>query len=144
MVSIDIDISLLIQIANFIFLIIAMNIFLYRPLRDIIRQRREKYEGYETEIDRLIGDADSRVQEIESRLSEARRDGFLKKDEIKTQGLEKEKEIMTQISRKNEARLEQVKAQISAEIASARETLQVELNIFSRELAQKVLGRSLA
>ncbi|MDY6851138.1 MAG: ATP synthase F0 subunit B [Thermodesulfobacteriota bacterium] len=144
MVSIDIDISLLIQIANFIFLIIALNILLYRPLRDIIRQRREKCEGYETEINRLIGDADNRVQEIESRLSEARRDGFLKKDEIKTQGLETEKEIMTQASRKNEARLEQVKAKISAEIASARETLQLELNIFSRELAQKVLGRSLS
>lgn len=144
MVSIDIDISLLIQIANFIFLIIVMNFFLYRPLRDIIKQRREKYAGYEAEINRLMGDADNRVQEIESRLSEARRDGFLKKDEIKVQGLEKEKEIMTQVSQENEARLEQIKAQISAEISSARETLQVDLNVFSRELAQKVLGRSLS
>ena len=44
---ISVDVSLFIQIANFLFLIWVLNIILYRPIRGIIRQRKEKFDKLE-------------------------------------------------------------------------------------------------
>ena len=38
------DISLLFQIANFLFLIWALNTILFKPIRKILRERKEKIE----------------------------------------------------------------------------------------------------
>lgn len=141
---INIDTSLFIQVANFLFLMIVLNFLLYRPLRQVIRQRREKFDGFEKDIKGLSGQADATVQEIDARLAEAKREGFLKRDEIKGQGLEEEKRIIAAASGDAEASLTQIKAQISGEIVTARDALKADLELFSRELAQKVLGRSLS
>lgn len=141
---IDINISLFIQIANFLFMIIIMNVLLYKPIRNIIKQRKEKIEGFESDISGLASQAEERVKEIEARLVEARRDGFSKKDAIMNEGFQEEKNIVDAASGNAEERIEEIKAQIVGEIASAREALQAELVVFSSELAQKILGRGLS
>ena len=141
---INIDGSLFIQIANFLILIIALNYLLYRPLRAVLQQRREKFMGYETDIHDLADRADGRIQEIEARLAEARHDGFNKKDELKGSGLDEEKRILAQASTEADIKIQEVKDQIKNEIALARGALQSEVEGFSMEVAQKILGRSLS
>jgi len=141
---IEINASLFIQIANFLFLMILLNFLLYRPIRGVIRERRAKITGYENDIDQLAERVEERLEEIEKRLAEAKKEGFLKKDQIKAQGLEEEKKIVSGVSQEAEAYLARIKAQIIEEIGQARMTLQAEAEVFSRELAVKVLGRSLS
>ena len=38
----EINSSLFLQVANFLLLILLMNLFLYRPIRDILRRRNEE------------------------------------------------------------------------------------------------------
>ena len=140
---INIDGSLFIQIANFLILIIALNYLLYRPLRAVLQQRREKFVGYETDISDLAGRAEGRIREIEARLAEARLDGFNKKDELKGSGLDEEKRIIAQASSDADLKIQGIKDQIKSEITMARDTLHAEIEGFSVELAQKILGRSL-
>ena len=45
------NISVLFQIANFLFLLWALNTILYKPIRKIIQQRKEKVESFESTID---------------------------------------------------------------------------------------------
>jgi len=45
------DWSTLIQIANFIFLIFILNIILYKPIRSVLIQRKEKITGLEEGIE---------------------------------------------------------------------------------------------
>lgn len=143
MVSIKLDYSLLIQIINFLVLMITLNIILYRPIRNMIKERKQKFFGFESEISSLTGQADERAGEIESRLAEAKREGFLKKDEITGVGLEEEKAMLAEANSRAEAERQKMQDQITLEIAAARESLKADLEVFSRELAQKVLGRSL-
>ncbi len=45
------DWTVIIQIANFLFLILALNLLLYRPIRRILRERRDKFKAMESAID---------------------------------------------------------------------------------------------
>lgn len=141
---ISIDYSLLIQIANFLILMIALNVLLFRPIREMIRQRKEKFAGFESDIQSLSSRASESAGRIEAKVVEARRDGFLKKDELKGLGQVEEKKILALAAEKAEAEVEKIRLQITGEIDVARQALKADLDAFSRELAQKVLGRSLS
>jgi len=144
MVSISIDWSLAFQIVNFLLMIAILNFLLYRPIRGILQERREKIEGFRSDIEQMTQKAEEQGEEIESRISNARRDGFERKEGIKGQGLEEEGEILDAANQRAAEALQAIKAQIAEEIDSARDALKVDLNIFSKDLAEKILGRSLS
>jgi F-type H+-transporting ATPase subunit b len=141
---INIDGSLFIQIANFLLIMILLNYVLYRPIRGIVKERRAKFEAFESNIGDLTERADGRVKEIETKLVEAKREGFSRKDEIKGTGVEEEKKIIEAASTQAEAEVQKVQDQIKGEITQARDQLKAEIDMFSKELAEKVLGRSLS
>jgi F-type H+-transporting ATPase subunit b len=144
MVSITPDWSVLIQVVNFLLIIIILNYFLFRPIRGIIQERKEKMQGFETDIEQISGQADKRGQEIESRLVDIRREGFDQKESVKGQGLDDEKRIIAQANDQANEAMKKITEQITDEVGEAREALRADLEVFSRELAQKVLGRSLS
>ncbi|MFH1139438.1 MAG: ATPase [Pseudomonadota bacterium] len=141
---IDINGSLLIQIANFLVLLVVLNYLLYRPIRTILLKRKEKFEGYEADISRLTAQVRDSLKDIDDRLAEYRREGFTKKDDLKGRGLEEEKKILAAAAQKAEVEIQKVKEQVKTEIGTARAALKTELDLFSVQLAQKVLGRSLS
>jgi F-type H+-transporting ATPase subunit b len=141
---IDINGSLFIQIANFLLMMIVLNYLLYRPIRTILKERRETFQGYEADISSLVGQVDERLTEIERRLADARRDGFLRKDAIKGEGLNEEKQIIARATDEADTEIERIKRQVAGEINVARDALKADVSFFSRELAQKLLGRSLS
>jgi F-type H+-transporting ATPase subunit b len=141
---VEVNYTLLIQIANFLILLVVLNRLLYRPLRRIIKERREKFDAFQNEVEGLTDKVERTKKEIEQQLAEARRSGFSKKDEIKSQGLEEEKAIVEKANEQAEAKIQEIKDRIASEISQARQALKSELDAFSRELAQKVLGRSLS
>lgn len=144
MISIIPDWSVFIQVVNFLLVIIILNHFLFRPIRGIIQERKEKIEGFESEIEQISSKADERGQEIESRLTVMRREGFDQKEIVKEQGLDDEKRIIDRAKDQAEEAMRRITAQITEEVGAAREELRADLEAFSLELAQKVLGRSLS
>ena len=48
---IKIDYSVFIQIVNFLFLVWILNIVVYKPIRNILRQRAEKIDAFNQRID---------------------------------------------------------------------------------------------
>ena len=141
---IDINTSLIIQIVNFLLIMIVLNFILYRPIRRILQERRETFSGFEVDISDLATRTDQKARDFEALLLAARKDGFLRKDEIKGEGQEEEKKILSAATGEAEAKIEGIKEQIKGEISAARDKLRVDLDVFSRELAQKILGRSLS
>ncbi|MBW2621734.1 MAG: ATP synthase F0 subunit B [Deltaproteobacteria bacterium] len=144
MVSISPDWSVLIQVVNFLLIIVILNHFLFRPIRGILQERKEKIEGFETDIEQISSHADERGQEIESRLVDIRREGFDQKEVVKGRGQDDEKRIIGQANDQAEEAMRKITEQIADEVGAAREALRADLEVFSRELAQKVLGRSLS
>lgn len=143
MVSIDIDSSLFWQIGNFLVLLVALNYLLYRPIRGILKQRAEKFAQLGSDITASEEGAKAKEAEMEAELVAARRQGAEIREEMKGEGHGAEREIVEAATAEMEAAVVKVRAEIEAEIAGARDDLKGQVQTFGRELAQKLLGRSL-
>lgn len=143
MVSIEINWSLAWQIGNFLVLIVALNYLLYKPIRGIIRQRAEKTAQLNSDITSSEEGSRSKAQELEARLAEARQEGVTTREEMKGEGHAKEREIVEAATAEMERAVAKVREEIAAEIGQARDELKGQVQSFGRELAQKILGRSI-
>ena len=137
----EIDGSLFIQIANFLLLILILNIFLYRPIRRILIRRNEETDSLLKMIEGYQSQSELNEKELEESMVSARKEGFLEKEGFKGEGLEKEKGILQKANSSVEEKLTQAKKEMEMKIADIRKTLDDEVGTFSKELAEKVLGR---
>mgnify|MGYP003565141206 CR=1 FL=1 len=136
------DGSFLIQMINFVFLIWVLNILLYRPIRKILAQRKEKIDGLELSIDTSDKDALEKDQAFAAGLKEARTKGFKEKEALMQQAADEEKTIIADINSKAQAELADFRDKIKAEANVARENLQGEVENFANQICQKILGRA--
>ncbi|CAB1072827.1 hypothetical protein D1AOALGA4SA_1669 [Olavius algarvensis Delta 1 endosymbiont] len=136
------DSSVLIQIFNFIFLIWVLNTLLYRPIRKILAQRKEKISGLELSIESSDKDALAKDEAFSAGLKEARTKGFKEKEALVQQASEEEKKIIADINSKAQAELADIRDQIKNEATVARESLQKEVDSFASQICQKILGRA--
>jgi F-type H+-transporting ATPase subunit b len=141
---IDINISLVYQLVNFLFLLWILNVILYRPIRKVLRERNERLGGLEAEIKGLLEEVEIKAREMTASLNKARSEGYGRKEELKQQGVAAESEIIGEITEKTETEISKNRKEIAADIASAREILKKQVNDFSQTLAEKILGRKVA
>jgi len=140
---VSVDSSLYIQIVNFIFLIWALNAILYKPIRNILLQRKGVITGLEQGIETAEGDASEKGEAFSTGIKSARADGLEKKKAMLEEAAQEEKAIIEKINSKAQAELADVKAKIAAEAETTREALQAELDTFANAIGQKILGRAI-
>lgn len=139
----NIDYTLIIQIANFLFLLFILNIFLYKPIRQILSQRREEIDSFAGMIGEFEDKSAQSKKALEENMAGARKEGLKEKEALKGEGSDQEKGMLQEATTEASEKLDQARDEISASLVSARQTLEKELALFSRELAQKILGRSI-
>ena len=137
------NITVFVQIANFLFLLIVLNFILYRPIRKILGRRSEK----ENSLHESIGDFRERSEhygkELEEGVKEARGEGFKEKDNLKKAGALVEKEVLQKAISSAEEKIGKAKDGIERSVTGVRQSLEDELNMFAKEVAEKILGRSI-
>ena len=139
----NIDGTMFLQIANFLVLLLILNLILFRPIRRVLAQREEEMNSRQKTIDGFQDQAEKNEKGIEEGIVQARKEGYAEKEAFKSQGLEEEKEILQEAGSGVEQKLSAAKKEIETKIAVARETLEGQIAGFSDELAQKILGRSI-
>jgi len=140
---VSVDSSLLIQIVNFLFLIWALNVILYKPIRKILLKRKVFVSDLEEGIKTADGDAQEKEQAFSEGIRAARTDGVEKKKAMLEEAAQEEMAIVEKINSKAQADLAEVKAKITEEANSVRESLQAELDTFASAIGQKILGRAI-
>ena len=135
--------SLWIQVANFLFLLFLLNIILYRPVRKILSERKSEMDSFQG----MIGDFQDRSATCEKDLAEneigARKEGHKEKEGLKSEGLEEEKGLVQEAMSAAEGRIGKAKEDIRQRAVDVRKSLEAEVALFSKELAEKILGRSI-
>ena len=139
---VSVDGSVFIQIVNFLFLIWVLNLVLYRPIRNIIRQRQEKEDGLKQSIEALSEAAREKDEAFASGIREARVRGLKQKEALLAEAETEEKRIIAEINEKAQAELAAVREKLAAEVAGVRAQLEQELDAFADAIGQKILGRT--
>ena len=70
------------QIINFLIILWILNLILYRPIRNILRQRKEKIDGLETTIDTYNEDAQEKDKAFAQGIKDARAKGLNEKEAL--------------------------------------------------------------
>lgn len=138
---INVDKSVFIQIVNFLFLIWAMNVVLYKPIRKILLQRKEKIEGLERNIANFEKNAQEKEDSYASGIKEARVKGQKEKEALLLSAQNEEKQLIEKINKKAQEDLVQMRDKIANEAESVRVSLQKEVDVFAAAIGQKILGR---
>ncbi|MBU2621221.1 MAG: ATP synthase F0 subunit B [Proteobacteria bacterium] len=138
---INVDKSVFIQIINFLFLIWAMNVVLYKPIRKILLQRKEKIDGLEQSIENFGKNAQEKEEAYASGIKEARVKGQKEKEALLSAAQNEEKQLIEKINKKAQEDLVQMRDKITKDAESVRISLQNEVDTFAAAIGQKILGR---
>ncbi len=136
------DWTVFLQAANFILLVILLNIVLYRPIRNILKQRKEKIEGLEQNIESSTVDLAEKESTYAAGIRDARKKGMLEKDALVQAAAEEEKQILDKINADALEELNAVKAKVAQEAEAAKAALLKEVDTFANEIGKKILGRA--
>lgn len=139
---IDINTSLLIQLANFIVLMIALNFVLFRPVRRIMLEREQGISSAFGDAKTAQERAQTLLEQYNATLAEAKQKAVATYNAIYQQGLDFQREmIATERARATEL-LEKAKADIAAAAQAARADLKKEAERLSQDITSKLLGRT--
>ena len=139
---ISIDGSIIIQIVNFIFLIWILNIILYKPIRNVLLQRKERVADFEQSIEASRRDVEEKDEAFSLGIKEAKAKGLKGKEGLLQIASEEERKIIEKINEKAQADIANVRVKIAEDAESARKSLQQEVDTFADAIAQKILGRT--
>jgi F-type H+-transporting ATPase subunit b len=132
-----------VNVVVFLLLIYPTSRFVLRPLVRTLEEREKRTTGALSRMDSLLGEAAEHRQTLEARLEEARQQAQAQRAAVLQEAEEEERRELTQAREAATRRLDEARDSIAAEVESARESLRSEADALARELASKVLGRSL-
>jgi F-type H+-transporting ATPase subunit b len=140
---ISINVTFFIQMANVLLLLFLMNLFLYRPIRRFVAQRNQFIAEQRQGIDQAEGESIAALEKFDISIQEARKQGRERIQEIKSAAYEEEKGMLQVASDQGAKQVQVTRMTIQSDFRKAREQLRTQVNAFSVELAQKILGRNL-
>ena len=140
---IEINLTIVIQVLQFLILVFVLNRLLFRPISQVIDQRQEKITSWEENTQRLQETASLRLENYEKQLGEEKIQARQKQEQLKQELKEKEEENLRAVAEE----AAQIVSSTQQALAAEREKLRLELSHQATELSQilveKVLGRRL-
>ena len=139
---VDINITLLIQLINFIVLLIALNYILFKPIRAIMAERAQTISGAFTDAKTAQERMQALLEQYNSSLAEAKQKAAAAYGTLYQQGLDSQRDMISAERSKASELLDKARAEITAASASARTELRTESEKLSKDISAKLLGRA--
>ena len=140
---IEINLAFFVQLFNFILLILVLNIFLYKPIRKILNERRQVIESAREKTVSVDLEVQEKMALYETRLRDVKAEAaFIRGNALKQ--AQAEEAILLEAAR-NEANvsLGAIRERIAQESAEARKILVKQAESLSGDICEKILGRGL-
>ena len=136
------DWTLFVQIANFLLIVWVLNIVLFKPIRNILIQRKEKVTSLEQNVEASDKEAKEKNEAFDLGIRDARAKGLSEKSVLLNEAADEEREIVDKINQKAQADLAEVREKIAKDAEAVRASLQKEIDTFASAIGEKILGRA--
>ncbi len=140
---IDLNFTVIFQLAIVLILMVALSNLVFKPFLRVVQERKDWIEGAEKKARELQQRSEELMERYQDSLSAAQAQGASIREEIRKEGLSTEAEIMQKAMEEANQFLEEMKGKIREESQSARAGLRLQAQTLSREIAEKMLGRSI-
>lgn len=136
------DGSLIIQLLNFLVTMVGLNLLLFKPIREIIRKRKEFMGERLTDIEKFTTQADTKVADYEAALAKARKEATEIRSQFKDEGSVKETELLSAAGQDAASTLKSARAEIDAQAGAALGELKKSVDSFAQKATDKILGQA--
>jgi len=140
---ISLDLAFVIQFVNFLLLMLVLNIFLFKPIRKVMADRKAQIDGARERAAAVDKDVQEKMALYEARLREIKAKAHAERDALRADALREEAALIEKARKEAADSLSSIKARVAKEAADAKEFLTVQARSLSLEICEKVLGRSL-
>lgn len=140
---IELNLSFVFQVINFLLLLLILNVFLFKPIRKVLSDRESELTGAREKAAAVDKDVAEKMAAYESRLKEIKGKGFEEREAMKKEAAAEEARLLEAARTEAGTTLSTIKQKIAQEAAAARTALQEQAKGLSLEICEKVLGRSL-
>lgn len=140
---INLDLAFIIQIVNFGILVLVLNIFLYKPIRAILAQRRQEIQSARERAVTVDEQVQKKVAEYEARLRDAKADVGAKRAELIKEAQAEEASLLGKARQEAAASIASIRDRVAKESVEARTLLRTQAEALSGDICEKILGRSL-
>lgn len=137
---IELNITAVFQLINFIIALVVLNYLLISPIREVLRQRKNKLSNLESELAAFRSQAQESLAGYEQSLAQVREEAVSKRKAAKAKATSLEQELLAEANAKAQENLKAAKAELVLEMDVAKKSLEAELNIFTKAALHKVLG----
>jgi F-type H+-transporting ATPase subunit b len=142
-VTVDLDKSVLIQMAIFFVLILILKPLLFDPMLRVFALREEKTEGARAEARGMQERAAEILANYEKELAKVRAVAAEERDRVRSETAKLEATIFEEARQASAKIVEDGRTQIRSEIETIRRELGQQSSAIAADIASRVLGRSL-
>ncbi|EPR32780.1 H+transporting two-sector ATPase B/B' subunit [Alkalidesulfovibrio alkalitolerans DSM 16529] len=137
---IDIDVTIWIQLANFLIIWFIMNQILLKPIRGIIRKRAEHKSEQLDAITGFTDNASKKLKDFEAALAQARAAGAAEREALKAKAQEREQELISAAQQEASAQLASARADLGAQADKASQALKANVRAMAEKATARILG----
>lgn len=136
---VDVNITLAIQFVNFVIALLILNFVLIKPIRGILKKRRDIVDGLVGDTEKHSGEAAARIRRYEADLDSARASAADQRESIKQQGLDAEHGILADAQNEAQVHLQKSRREVEQEVAAAMRVLRGQVDALAGKVVAKVL-----
>jgi len=139
---ISINLTLLVQMGVFLTVLVILNRLLFQPILETFDERVRRVEHAKTQARALEAETAKQVAAYQGQLQEARSEGELLREAMRKTASAESERLVRQTREETGDMLGELRERISREYVEASSTLKVEAREMAREVAVRVLGRT--
>jgi F-type H+-transporting ATPase subunit b len=140
---IELNLAFFVQVVNFGILVLVLNIFLYKPIRKVLAERRQVVDGARDKAAAVDLEVQEKMALYEARLRDAKAEAGLQRAESLKQAQAEETSVLEKARAEATVSLGTIRDRVAKEAADARALLKQQAEILSGDICEKILGRSL-
>lgn len=140
-VSVDFDLTFVLQMLLFLILAVALKPLLFDPILRVFEEREKRTDGARSEAREMQEKAGELLRQYEAELRRLNETAAAERDRIRAETAKLEAEILADARETTSRILEQGRTQIESQVDKIRFDLGRQSEVLARQLASEALGR---
>jgi F-type H+-transporting ATPase subunit b len=140
---IELNLAFVVQLINFGILVLVLNIFLYKPIRKVLADRRAVIDSARDKTASVDEEVQVKMAQYEARLREAKTEAGARRAETLKLAQAEEATVLEKARKEASDSLASIRTKVAKEAADARDLLKKQAETLSGDICEKILGRSL-
>lgn len=140
---IELNLSFVIQMINFGILVLVLNMFLYKPIRKVLADRRQIIDSAREKTVSVDAEVQAKMEQYEARLHAAKAEAGNRRAEALKLAQVEEAAVLEKARKQASDSLASIRERVAKEAGEARELLKAQAEVLSGDICEKILGRNL-